>query len=197
MSFTPYAIEKFISARISKITACNAQDLVSEFPSAKDWVSGLGLMIIFNNQPAPEMRAFALQFIRRCEMALAEYGNGCAALQDLVSGHNGRWSPYFRALSYFEVAIGQLYQVHDYSRKLIDRPLFEKNDGSPLQRLNTIYNAAKHKFATDEQPVWITNHGLEAKDARITFAEIEELLRVCARLSETLTRSAEGCRGDA
>jgi hypothetical protein len=130
-------------------------------------------------------------------MALVEYGNGRAALQDLVSEHRGRWSPYFRALSYFEAAIGQLYQAYDYSRKLIDKPLFASNDGSPLQRLNRIYNTAKHELPTDEQPVWITNHGLEAKDASITFAEIEELLRVCARLSETLTRSAEGRRGDA
>ena len=49
MPFTNYAIETFISARITKVTECRLADLPAEFPDAKTWVSGFGLMVIFTN----------------------------------------------------------------------------------------------------------------------------------------------------
>src|SRR5437660_10584303 len=124
MAFTSVAIEQFISARVTAVTECNACDMSGEFPTAKDWVSGFGLMVIFTDQPKPELRPFALQLVRRCEMALANYGHARAALQDLVSGNRGRWSPYYRALSYFETAVAQLYQTYMHMHKLLGSPLF-------------------------------------------------------------------------
>ena len=187
MPFTPTAIEQFISARVTSVTECNASDLSDEFPTAKDWVSGFGLMVIFTDRPKPELRPFALQFVRRCEMALANYGHGRKALQDLISGNRGRWAPYYRALSYFEAAVAQLYQAYINMHKLLGTPLFTKNDGTPLQRLNHIYNTSKHETPADDETVWITNSGMETKEATISFGEIEELARVCARISERLT----------
>lgn len=189
MPFTPAAVGEFVSTRIGKVTACSAQDVIREFPNCEKWVSGLGLLIIFNDLPPAEHRTFALQFVRRVEMALREYQAGRAALLDLVSGHRGRWSPYFRALSYFEAAVSHLYQAYDYSRKLMGPNLYEKNDGSALQRLNDIYNTAKHELAKAEQPLWITEQGLESDHASLAFTEIEEMLRQCARIAESMTNS--------
>ena len=187
MPFTADAIHQFISARVTEVTECNACDLSAEFPTAQDWVSGFGLMVIFINQPKPELRPFALQLVRRCEMALANYGHGRAALQDLVSGNRKRWSPYYRALSYFEAAVGQLYQAYIHMHKLLGTPLFAKNDGTPLQRLNHIYNTSKHEMPAAEDTVWITNAGMGTKEAAISFGEMEELMRVCARIAVRLT----------
>src|SRR5687767_11306688 len=113
MPFTPAAVDEFISKKIAQVTSCGATDVAPEFPNAGRWVSGFGLVVMFNNQPAPEYRHFALQLVRRTEMTLAHYKDGGDALLDLVTGHRGRWSPYFKALSYFEDAIGQLYQAYD------------------------------------------------------------------------------------
>ena len=137
MPFTKHAIETFISPKVTGLNECRITDLSAEFPASRDWVSGFGLMVILVNQPTEEMRPFALQFVRRTEMAIAEYTRMRAEVQDLISG-NPRWSPYYRALYHGEVATAMLYQAYDLSRKKLKTQLFESNDGSPLQRLNLI-----------------------------------------------------------
>ena len=189
MSLTKYAVETFISKKIIEVTECNAIDICAEFPSAKEWLSGFGLMIIFVNQPREEIRPFALQFLRRIETAFSEYSLAREDLQHLVSGDRGRWSPYYRALYHFEAALGQLYQAYDYSRKMLDSKLFESNDGSPLDRLNKIHNTSKHQLAVEEQPVWVTNDGIESNDIKITFGEVEDLLRSCGRIAMKLSQN--------
>ena len=191
MPFTKHAVEMFISDKITKVTECNVSDLYAEFPSAKDWISGFGLMVIFVNQPQAEMRPLALQFLRRVEMGLAEYSLAREELQDLVFGSRGRWSPYFRALYHFEAAISQIYQAYDYSRKALNTRYFDSNDGSPLDRLNKIYNISKHGLAAQDQPVWISNRGIETAKAQITFSEIEKLLRSFGRIAMKLTSTFE------
>lgn len=187
MPFTPAALNQFISKKIVEVTACGARDVSLEFPTASKWVSCFGLVVIFNDQPKPEYRHFALQFVRRTEMALTHYKSAHGALRDLIDGHRGRWSPYFKALSYFEDAMSQLYQAYDSSRKVLGKPLFASGDGSPLQRLNQLYNTSRHELADTEQPVWITNQGLESESAVLAFGELEELLQTCGRLSEKIT----------
>jgi hypothetical protein len=183
MPFTPYAVEAFISEKIGLVTTCGATDVSAEFPSSKDWVSGFGLMVVFANQPPEAMRPFVLQFIRRAEMAIAEYSMACCLLGDLVAGDRGRWSPYFRALYHFEASIAQLYQAYDYSRKLFQQNLFKCKDGSTFDRLNRINNTVKHEVARGEQTTWITNSGIEASDAVISFQELEVCFE-CVRRSQ-------------
>ena len=190
MPFTKHAVFTFISDKITKVTDCNVADLQAEFPTARDWVSGFALMVMFVDQPKEEMRPFGMQFVRRVEMALAKYSLARADLLGLVSGNRGRWSPYFRALYHFEAAIAQLYQAHDYSRKLLNTKLFASGDNSPLDRLNKIYGATKHQLAILDQPVWLTNEGIETAEAKISFFELEELMRSCARIATKLTTTS-------
>lgn len=190
MSFTHYAIETFISDKITAVTECNVSDLYAEFPAAKNWVSGFGLMVIYVDQPPIATRPFALQFVRRAEMAFAEYASARDELVGLIIGKSRQWSPYFRALNHFEATVAQLYQAFDCSRKMLDTELFVKNDGSPLNRLNQIYNTSKHQVAELDQPVWITNEGIETEDSRLAFSEIEDLLRLCARIATKLTSTS-------
>lgn len=196
MPFTSYAIDTFISARITKVTECRLADLSAEFPNAKTWVSGFGLMVMFTNQPREEIRPFALQFVRRVEMVLSEYSRAREQLQDLISG-NRRWSPYYRALHHIEIAVALLYQAYDFSHKALNERLFEPADGSPLQRLNLIYGASKHELAAAEDPVWLSNDGIETAQARLAFAEFEDLARTCARVAERLTTTKVERNADA
>jgi hypothetical protein len=197
MPLTNHAIEMFISKKVTQVTEYNVTNLLVEFQSAKTWISSFGLMVIFVNQPRENVRPFALQFLRHAEMALTEYALAGEELKDLVFGKKGRWSPYFRALYHFESAITQLYQAYDFSRKILGEKLFDSNDGSPLDRLNKISNVSKRQVATDDQPVWITNTGIETEQASITFGELEELLRACAKLATRLTTTSQESQGAA
>lgn len=62
-----------------------------------------------------------------------------------------------------------------------------------MQRLNLLYNRAKHaeKAITSQQlpldgtlPVWLKNDGLHSVEASLTFAEIAEILEDLARFAE-------------
>lgn len=196
MPFTRAAVETFISDKVTNVTECNAADIGAEFPNATNWISAYGLMAILVNAYSAEGKALALQFLRRTETAIAEYSIAREALQDLVTGSRGRWSPYFRALSHFEVAIAQLYQAYDFSRKALGTALFEPADGSALNRLNLLYNASKHQSALGDQPVWITNEGFECGQAKLSFAEIEDLLRQCGRISTKVTTNVPAASAD-
>lgn len=120
-------------------------------------------------------------------MAFSEYSRAREELQAFVSQNQGQWSLYFRALYHLEASLAQLYQAYDYSRKMMDTKLFDENDGSPIFRLNRIYNISKHQVAEDDQPLWITNAGIESKDFKLDFNEIEHMLRSHARICTTLT----------
>jgi hypothetical protein len=188
MQFTNYAIEKFISGKVTGVSECNATDIAAEFPGAKNWIGQFGLVAIFHSHLSEEARPFVLQFLRRVEAALMEYSTGREELLNLVSDNPGRWSPYFRALYRFESAIAQLYQAAIYCHKSIGVTLFKKNDKSVFDRLNKFYNSSKHQIATDDQPVWIENDGLATTDAKIAFLEIEDELRGFAKIVEKILR---------
>jgi hypothetical protein len=161
-------------------------DLTVEFPNSKNWVSGFALMAIFVNQPPKEKRPFALQFVRRIEMAIAEYARMRAEVQDLLYGP--RWSPYYRALHHGEVAAAMLYQAYDLTRKKLKLPNnFEPGDGSALQRLNCIYNASKHVAADTQDPVWLSNFGIHTAEGNLLYSEFEDLARSLARIAEQIT----------
>ena len=162
-------------------------DLYAEFPDAKNWVSGFGLMVIFNNQPPAQGRPLALQLVRRVEMIFVEYSQARHQLLDLIAKSAGRWSPYFRALHHLEAALSLSYQAYHFAGKALDQRLFESKDNSPLYRLSRIYNTSKHQCAETDQPIWITNSGISIEDCSLTFFEIEELVRTLARIVQPLT----------
>lgn len=195
MGFTRHATDLYISEKIGQVTKCGTTPVGMEFPALTAWVSAFGLCVILQDHPPAQNRQFALQFIRRVEMACAEYSRASEYLADLIAGGSGRWSPYFRALYHFEAAISQLYLAYDGARKKIANDYFASGDGSDLDRLNKIYNASKHQIATAEQTLWITNDGVCAEDASISFAELEELLRSCAHIANRITNQSDEPHG--
>jgi hypothetical protein len=96
------------------------------------------------------------------------------------------------------VTVAATFQGYQLASQLAGRtPLYEKEDGSVLQRLERVYNAGKHadkwiadggRFARDSTlPIWITNVGLEVRGYAISFdelaSEIEDLASVAVNLS--------------
>ena len=187
MGFTRHATDLFISEKIGQVTKCGATDVAKEFPASVCWVSTFGLCVIFQDHPPVENRPYVLQFVRRVEMAFAEYSSASDHLSDLVSGGSGRWSPYFRALYHFEAAISQLYLAYDGVRKKLGNDYFACGDGSDLDRLNKIFNASKHQLASAEQTLWITNDGVCADGTSISFVELEQLLRSYGRIATRIS----------
>lgn len=176
MPFTRSAVELFISARAAAVTQCGASDMQAMVPESAHWLSNFGLSVIFNDFPPAEMRPFVINFIRRVHGAFLEYDFARQQVLNLVKDGNGRWSPYFAALTNFEAAVAQLYLALDSIRKHSRHNFFTTGDGSFEECLNLIYNASKHQLAGAELPVWFTNEGLACSNAALTFGEVEDFM---------------------
>ena len=192
MPFTKYAIDTFISEKITELTECNVENMRSEYPESEKWVSTFMVAVIMMAHVSEEHKHFVIQFIRKVEMCFDEYHLARETLKEYVKERGNNWSKYFRVLNHLESSIAQLYQAYDLSRKKLGTDLFKSNDGSSLDRLNKIYNTSKHQPAFDEQTVWVTNSGIGTQDVELSFSEIEAMLRECASITKVLIEGKNG-----
>jgi len=145
-------------------------------PESEHWLSNFGLAVIFNDFPPAPIRPFVINFIRRIHAAFLEYDLARQEVLELVKDGNGRWSPYFAALTHFEVTISQLYLALDSIRKHANHDFFKTGDGSFEEKLNLIYNSSKHQLADAELPVWFADDGLSCSQATVAFVELEDFM---------------------
>lgn len=188
MELTKHGLAKLSTADISALNECRLNDVASEYPDACGWVTRLGMMSIFNEHIPPEHRPLALYFVRRTEMALVEY----SAMHREVVGHVSnpfRWSSYYRALHHGEVALSLMYQALDIISKSAAIRLFDKLDGTELQRLNGVYNTSKHRTPVPDESIWLVNAGFKTADHELKFEEFEEILRSAGRIATGLLQA--------
>ena len=192
MPLSNYSLDKFVSQELTKLTECNAIDLTQKFCQAEHWIENFVLNSIFRAQVKQAYKPFIFAILRRAQMALVEHENGRIALHDYVSGHKNRISVYFRALYHFEIAINLTYQAHELFMKISGVELFKKNDGSPVERLNRIYNVSKHLESSTIRnsqlhAVWIKNKGLCISSTMLTFEELAGLVKDICKLADKLS----------
>lgn len=79
-------------------------------------------------------------------------------------------------------------QGYQFGCDALDTKLFQKNDGTPYERLNFIYNVSRHYSpgelaAGDLHRVWISDDGLHVREKALSFDELRELLSELARIA--------------
>jgi len=192
MPFTSYALDTFVAQEMSKLTECNAKAIGESFEQSQHWLGNFVLNSVFRVPVAQEHKPFILTFLRRAEMALLEYEQGRVVLEEYVRKPSNHISKYFQALHHFEVTINLLYQAYELVMKKLDTKLFTKNDASPLERLNRVYNVIKHvEFSSIPEgnlhPVWLRNEGIFISTAYITFDELYNMLIEIGSLADKLS----------
>jgi hypothetical protein len=165
----------FGAPELSELTVCGAKEL----PAMPDYltVAMLNLISDVPSHPEPAVRHLDLAFLRRSHTANEEYRLGRELLVRYVEGvAEGRHllGAYLSALTHFEQCLGAIWQaaeLHDrMCKKVQGHPhgkmaLYEKGQGSDLERINDLNNVAKHfnVFQAEQAstPIWITNHGIK------------------------------------
>jgi hypothetical protein len=192
MGLSGYSLDTFVSGGLSSLTVANAQAVGPDFPEHEKWIAGFVLRRIFlASVPQEDKAALAFALLRQAEAAVEEYDLGCAELSLLVSAKNV--SRYFRCLRRFENAIGATYRVFEFGRKALKMKLFAKNDGTPLQRLNALYNDGRHgnPLALPKgqlHAVRLTNDGVFSSNTHLTFAELRDLVTQIARIADRIVK---------
>ena len=188
MPFTTYGLDKFFAQEISALSECNAPDLAEHFAEVEPLIDNFILNSIFTSPIKTEEKPYIFGIIRRVQMALVEYQNGRTLLLLYLNESKKNTSLYFQALSHFEIAVTQLYQAYDFWRQLgkkresKETNLFKTRDGSPLQKLNRLYNVSKHLQPStipegNLHHVWISNNGICASEVTMSFTELADLVK--------------------
>lgn len=187
---TDYALDAFVSQEMSKLTACAPESLASEYPEHIHWLNQFVLRRIFHNHVSEEFAALAFILVRRTEAALDEWELACAAAHDVRKP-----SGYFKMLRHLENCISALWQGLEFSRRALNKKLFEKGDGSVYERLNWVYNVARH-FDPQELPsgdlhrLWMSNNGLHSREHSVTFSEVRDAIKFLAGMVDTYAGSS-------
>lgn len=188
MPFTTYGLDNFFAQEISALSECNAPDLADNFAEVEPLIDNFILNSIFTSPIKTEEKPYIFGIIRRVQMALVEYQNGRTLLLLFLNDSKKNTSLYFQALSHFEIAVTQLYQAYDFWRQLgkkresKETNLFKTGDGSPLQKLNRLYNVSKHLEPStipegNLHHVWISNNGICASEVTMSFTELADLVK--------------------
>jgi hypothetical protein len=195
MQPTDYLLDNFVAHKLSTLTECGAPEL----PIASTWLNGFILNSVFTTKWEPSRRAYAFNFIRRAEGAIATYREARLALIEYLNSGRGSVSPYFRSLMYFEICAAKCIEGYELIRSATGDKYFQTGDGTPLERLYAVYSDAKHMEQVIKQgrvpteataAVWITNSGLEAaRTPGLTFVELTEILTDMGEAAEKLARA--------
>ena len=96
---------KIIGKDITQVTEVGAPDVSG---IDRKWLSMFFLNSIFRMRLKPPVHQLALAFLRRTEATFTAYKNGRDALTEHVNTDNSVVSPYFRALTAFEISIAKV-----------------------------------------------------------------------------------------
>ena len=200
MPLSAYALDNFIAPKLSLLNVCNAPD-VAELPN---YHGSLVLNQMLFSIYAEPVKVLLLNFVRRLDAAIGEYRSGRDYLMQYLSTlpDHRELDKHNRALAHFEdciingyIAIVCLNGLGTHFRRSDPSApaVFIPGDGSDYDRLRKLNNRIKHfdedvekavasgSAATPLAPVWITNDGLEASTASLSFIELADILTAQAK----------------
>lgn len=184
--FSNYALDTFVAPDLSKLTECNIAHISTYSSQSNHWVSNFLMNSIFHNSVEPKPKQYCVFFLRRAEASFREYEYARLALYDYVSGERERVSVYFKALFHIEACIGQMWQAYSQSMKFRNNVtgredlIYNPGDSSAYEHLNKLYNISRYAGDNISEnstlPIWLTNIGIVARDANISFENLKNLL---------------------
>ncbi|WP_375103320.1 hypothetical protein ACDZ28_27635 [Paenibacillus sp. RS8] len=185
MEFRPsnYLLDNFISADLSSLTENNTIPYSNEV----QWVNVFLLNATLRYQYEEKQRIYLMNLLRRIESTFHQYNTGSYLLDDFLCHDKVSISTYLSAVVCIETSISHLYQAYMLGNKMVDEvnKLFIKNEGSSIDRLNTLYNVSKHYDSTissgiieelNSIPIWITNQGIKSNKVFLDFKELHAMM---------------------
>jgi hypothetical protein len=192
MPLSNYALDTYVAQEMSALTECSALPLGPDFPAADQWFSHFTMTRLFKIDFSHETVTSTFAVMRRALAAMRSFDAGIASVKIFVSER--KIGAYFDALDSFEASLSSAYQGLVFASKRIGENLFDKGDGSEVERMNHVYNTSRHYDpAKDLLPdhlhaVWLKNDGLHSKADAVTFQELRKWLHVLCKVSAHMAK---------
>ncbi len=188
MPLTNHAWDAYVAPAMSLFTKADIRDMSNHDPHSKTWLQTYIMSGVLQGEFAKTTSTrYAFNFLRRAEAAFSYHEQARAQTIAYLSSPRSA-SAYMRALLTWEGYLSQCSPAFELMRRFLGAgKLFTTNDGSPLARLNHVYNRAKHAESaiaagqlTDDGriPVWMTDEGLACVECVVTWPETAGFLEV-------------------
>ena len=195
MPLSAYAKDNFIAPGMSCFTSASIRDMSGVSDAQEHWLYNYMLNSLLRVDLDERLRQALFNFLRRTQFAFREYALAREQTLAYLRRASNATPIYFVAIGHWEVFLSYAYQAHEILACTGEAALFDRGDGSVLQRLNLLYNRSKHVETAigagqlapgSTLPVWLTNDGLSAVDGRLTFDEMAEMLGELALWSDAV-----------
>jgi len=199
VNFSAEIIDKYIAPGVSTFTNADIPDMSSWAKESPHWIANFFLNSAFSASFAPEMKAYAYNFLRRTQFAFSEHHLARESTFRFLKKSSVSPTLYVEALFHWECFLGQSYHAFKLLATAWEGTIYKKNDGSIEQRLHALYNQVKHVESRIESgqmlpeatvSVWLENNGLKSIDATITYAETADTLKELAKYANILMNPA-------
>jgi hypothetical protein len=185
-------LDKYVAPGYSAFTAATIPDMSAVSQEQEHWVANFILNVSLRVTVDDDSRRTWYNFLRQAESAFVEYEDARLLTLDHIAEPKIR--RYIKAIGHWEQFLSESYRAWAVLVRG-KKALFDEGDGSILQRLNLLYNRTKHVESAIKSgqlppdgtlPVWLTNDGLEAVDAKLTFAEMTDMLIDLAKWADAV-----------
>jgi len=184
MPISNWALEKFVAPDAASLIRNNMLPLPEAASSRRDWVGNFLLNAMFVVSMPDTARALRMAAILRVQGCCFEYEEMSLCLTKYIESRRGQIDCLFAALRHAEQWAHQAYQGYMLIKTIAGQErLFDKGDGSVLQRLNEIQNASKHAYeklssGNGEKvlAVWLSDSGIHCSAAALTHEEMAHVV---------------------
>ncbi len=182
------AKDRYVATDLSTFVAAEIPDLAERHPRAEQWLSSFILSTVVRSDVGSPDRELRFHFLRRAMISFAEHDAGRSATLAFLASDPAVYGFYFSALHHWEQCLGAAWHAITTLRRVLNlstKTVFIQGNGSVEERLNTLYNEAKHyesKISEGDAPplgtvpLWLHNEGLRSKGAELTFSEVADVL---------------------
>lgn len=193
-----HAKDTYIAPAVSKFVRAAIPDMSHLRSQSSRWIPTYILNVVLRAEvPSPE-REYRLNFLRRAVIAETEYHLARASTLAFLDSSGTVFRHYFEAIHHWEQFLAASWLALDTLRKWTGQKIFQKNDGSPEQRVNALYDQMKHADSRIENaslgqmpsqgplPVWLTNDGLQGTECGVSWTEARDTLKLLADIAHAL-----------
>jgi len=199
MRWSSGVLNTLAAPNLTEFRRAEIPDLTSRFPEAAHWLANSFLNSALRARYKPRVQQVVLGYLRRAHHGFVAYHDARQATLKYLEDddpHRGAVRAYYGAVALWEnFALQVAMAFHLYNWLSRPERAFEKNDGSPEQRLYSIANHIKHVGSCvdsgqcteeDTLPLWLSNDGLQSYSTAVSFGEPAEILQDIASLADLL-----------
>jgi hypothetical protein len=179
MGLTLHGYDEFVSNNFSNLKTPKIESINSNF-DIDNYIPNIVLSQIFNYKFKDEIYPLLFGLLRKVRLITSSYNSFSAKLQQF-SITKRSLNLYFDILNEIENTLLVCGQIIDLLKNIVGKDYFDKNDGSPEERIYNLHNQVKHsveelKKNSQLQVLKLDDSGIYTTKYRVEYSELHDFI---------------------